>query len=171
LSVTNYGPSSSTNVYVSDTLPFASGIMLASNAVTLGSVTVSGYNLIWNVGNLPINAGATLNLNFYVSADGLYTNTATVDALTGDPNPSDNTVVSVASVAPSNPPILSGSLSVLGGHFTFNVTGNSGATTVIQASTNLVNWVPVYTGTSPFSFTDMNTTNIPYRFYRAVTEP
>ena len=171
LSVTNYGPSSSTNVSVTDTLPFPPGITLASNSVTLGSATLSGYTVTWNVGNLPINAGATMNLSFYVSADGLYTNSATVNALTDDPNPGDNTIVSIASVAPTVPPLLSGSLSGIGGHFTFNVTGSPDATTVIQASTNLVDWVQVYSGTGSFSFTDMNTTNIPFRFYRAVTEP
>ena len=172
LSVTNYGPSSSTNVTVSDTLPFSpGGIALASNGVTVGSATVSGYNVTWNLGNLPINTGGTMNLSFYLSADGVYTNSATVDAFTGDPNPDDNTIVSVANVAASVPPSLTGILPAgSSGHFTFAVGGTPGTTVVIQASTNLVNWVPIYTNVAPFEFTDLNTTNVPDRFYRAVSE-
>lgn len=38
--------------------------------------------------------------------------------------------------------------------------------TVVQASTNLVNWVPVYTNTPPFAYTD-STATAQCRFYRA----
>jgi hypothetical protein len=139
--------------------------------VTLGSATVSGYDVTWNLGNLPINTGGTMHLSFYVSADGIYTNSATVDAFTGDPNPDDNTIVSVANVAASVPPSLTGILPVgSGGHFTFAVGGTPGTTTVIQASTNMVNWLPIYTNVTPFEFTDLNTTNVPTRFYRAISE-
>jgi hypothetical protein len=47
-----------------------------------------------------------------------------------------------------------------------SVTGLSGQTYIIEASTDLVNWVPVYTNSSSFTFSD--TANWPYRFYRAV---
>ena len=39
--------------------------------------------------------------------------------------------------------------------------------TVIQASTNLVNWVDVYTNQPPFTYTNFDYTNYPRRFYRA----
>jgi hypothetical protein len=37
--------------------------------------------------------------------------------------------------------------------------------TIIEASTNLVNWTGVYTNTPPFTFAD-STAELPYRFYR-----
>ena len=37
---------------------------------------------------------------------------------------------------------------------------------VVQASTNLVNWVNIYTNSPPFTFTDAADTKIHYRFYR-----
>jgi hypothetical protein len=49
----------------------------------------------------------------------------------------------------------------------FEVTVSSPASlTVIQASTNMVNWVPVCTNTAPFTFTD-SVCQFPRRFYRA----
>ncbi len=43
--------------------------------------------------------------------------------------------------------------------------------TIVQASTNLVNWCNIYTNTPPFTFTDSTATTFPYRFYRAVLGP
>jgi hypothetical protein len=43
--------------------------------------------------------------------------------------------------------------------------------TIIQASTNLMNWVSVYTNTPPFTFTNSMVTTLPSRFYRAVLGP
>jgi hypothetical protein len=49
---------------------------------------------------------------------------------------------------------------------------NPGTTpTVIEASTNLIEWVPVFTNLSPaelLQFADPGSTNVPLRFYRAV---
>ena len=43
--------------------------------------------------------------------------------------------------------------------------------TIIQASTDLVNWVNIYTNTPPFTSTDSMATNFPCRFYRALLGP
>jgi hypothetical protein len=42
--------------------------------------------------------------------------------------------------------------------------------TIIQASTNLVNWVNIFTNTPPFTFTD-STVMAGSRFYRALLGP
>ena len=47
----------------------------------------------------------------------------------------------------------------------------SGTTYVIEASTDLVNWVPVYTNTAPFTFVDTNASQFGQRFYRSVYAP
>jgi hypothetical protein len=49
----------------------------------------------------------------------------------------------------------------------FDITGVPDYTYVIQASTNLVDWSPVYTNVSPFTFSYTITTNFPHRFFRA----
>ena len=43
--------------------------------------------------------------------------------------------------------------------------------TIIQASTDMVNWTRVYTNTPPFTFTDSMETTLPHRFYRALLAP
>jgi hypothetical protein len=61
-------------------------------------------------------------------------------------------------------------------HFSFTVPTNSA--TVIQAATNLAapaNWISLYTNappfTSPLTYTDLNSSSYPYRFYRAIPAP
>lgn len=67
-----------------------------------------------------------------------------------------------------SPPI---SLSSLGyatnGQFHFTLVGATGFTWIVQASTDLSNWISLATNTVPFTFTDTNTAGLPQRFYRA----
>ena len=53
-----------------------------------------------------------------------------------------------------------------GGQFSFAVTGVTGKVYVVQASTNLVNWVAIQTNTAPFVFVDTNAVHFHQRFYR-----
>ncbi|MGC9944112.1 MAG: leucine-rich repeat domain-containing protein [Verrucomicrobiota bacterium] len=71
------------------------------------------------------------------------------------------------------PPQISGvgdNVGTPSGNFIFTVTGVSGQTIVVDASTNLVNWQPVWTNTLTGTnalFTDPQWKNYPSRFYRA----
>ena len=172
ITVTNYGPSGSTNVIVTDTLPPGSTFVSASP--TLGSIDRSGLNVIWIVGTLTTNTGAQLTLTLQANSLGNLLNYASVSSDTPDPNPADGTVSTTVSVVASTPPQLSASSGGTPGSFQFTVTGQSGQEYIIQASTNLVNWVDVYTNpdyTAPFNFVDPNATNYTSRFYRVVTGP
>lgn len=60
-------------------------------------------------------------------------------------------------------PVVSGS-----GQFQFNVTGVPGVNYVVETSSNLTDWLPVFTNTSPFTFTDTNAIPAAQNFYRAV---
>jgi uncharacterized repeat protein (TIGR01451 family) len=176
LSVTNYGPSASTNVVVTDTLPSLTGVtLLATNSSVPGStIIVQGNNLTWKVGNLANTAGGTLTLTFQGNVTGTYTNGAVVSASTLDPNPDDNAVGVNVLVAVTTPPVLSPVFIHAGGGLQLSVTNNPGSTVIIQAATNLPTsslpstWVPVYTNVSPFTFVNFDNTNFPSRFYRAV---
>jgi hypothetical protein len=55
--------------------------------------------------------------------------------------------------------------------FAFAVSGVAGYTYVVEASTDMVNWVPLETNTAPFSFSDPNTGRFNHRFYRSVYFP
>lgn len=54
------------------------------------------------------------------------------------------------------------------GGFSVGGPGISGCNFIIESSTNLINWQPLATNPSPFSFTDTNSSHYPWRFYRAV---
>ena len=80
------------------------------------------------------------------------------------------TLITASPIASLVQPPQFGSLVISNGTFRLTITGPL-YSTIIQASTNLVNWVPVYTNTPPFTFTDTNASSYPYRFYRAVLGP
>ena len=60
------------------------------------------------------------------------------------------------------------------GNFQFSFIGETGSASLIEASTNLVNWDPLLTNT-PFNgsliFVDPQTTQFPQRFYRVTIFP
>jgi len=53
-----------------------------------------------------------------------------------------------------------------GNQFSFAVSGEVGSKYVVQASTDLVNWVAIQTNTAPFTFVDTNTAGFSQRYYR-----
>jgi len=55
--------------------------------------------------------------------------------------------------------------------FQFTITGVPGFNYVVEASTNLADWVPLFTNTSPFTFVDGGASNFPARYYRSVYVP
>jgi hypothetical protein len=71
------------------------------------------------------------------------------------------------------PPQISGAggnVGVSSGNFSFSVSGVSNQTIIVQASTNLVNWQPIWTNTlsgTATNFNDPQWKNYPSRFYRA----
>lgn len=171
LTVTNYGPSISTNVIVSDSLP--AGVTVVSTNATVGSVSRSGATLVWNIGTLNVGAGGQLILVLHPIAAGTYDNYALASASTPDPNPDeDSATVSVDVVVPQ-PPQISSIGTGTNGSISISIPALTGpsASVIVQASTNLLNWANVYTSTPPFTFTDPNKTNYPTRFYRVMLVP
>jgi hypothetical protein len=55
--------------------------------------------------------------------------------------------------------------------FQFDVSAVSGFNYIVETSTNLVDWSPVSTNVSPFTFIDQNVGNQPINYYRAVHRP
>jgi uncharacterized repeat protein (TIGR01451 family) len=179
VTATNYGPSSATNVVVTDTLP--SGAQLVSTNITRGSLALNGSLLTWNLGNLATNAGGQLTIVVQAVAPGSITNSAVAATATTDPNPDDDMATAIVSVlaSPAPQPVLSGASAVSGGGFQLTLTGTNGLTYYLQASTNLLstNWVTISTvgpwSTPPYTIiiTNLDSTNYPARFYRAVVAP
>jgi sugar lactone lactonase YvrE len=82
-------------------------------------------------------------------------------------------VVSLTVTIPRTPPqiISSGTnFGLLTNQFGFNLNGAFGQTIVVDGSTNLLNWTPLFTNTAngtPFYFFDPAWTDFPWRYYRA----
>jgi len=82
-------------------------------------------------------------------------------------------VATLTVTIPSTPPLIitnDASFGFLTNQFGFNVSGAFGQTIVVDGSTDLVEWTPLFTnivGGSPFYFFDPAWTNFPWRFYRA----
>jgi len=55
------------------------------------------------------------------------------------------------------------------GQFVFAVSGARNLQYIVQASTDLVHWIPVQTNTAPFTFVDTHTGQFSQRYYRAVS--
>jgi uncharacterized repeat protein (TIGR01451 family) len=169
IGVTNYGPSSSSNVLMQDTLP--SGVTLVSSNATTGSVSHIGTQVIWVIGTLVTNTGAQLTLTMRSGTVGTIINSASVQADTPDADSDNNSAaLGVNIVSSLSPPVVSAA-SVGGGAFHLTISSPTSSSVIIQASTNLVNWVNVFTSTPPFTFTDSTSTNYHDRFYRALIGP
>jgi hypothetical protein len=94
-----------------------------------------------------------------------------VSAVTGSGSTSTQivaTVIAPSSVVSTNV-VIGFPLFLPNGGFQFTVQGLTGRTNIIQTSTNLINWVSIYTNTPPFVFSDTNAPSFPYRFYRVIT--
>jgi hypothetical protein len=152
-------------------------VTFVSTNITSGSITGSGTNaLSWNLGNLATNSGATLTIVVRPFSAGFITNSAVVSSSTTDLNLDDNSASYVVIVQPPQPPQISGDFLTSNGRIfalTISNPTNPPASVIIQASTNLVtgHWVNVYTSTPPFTFTNLDSTNYPMRFYRALLGP
>ena len=164
IGVINYGPSTANNVLVSDTLP--PGVTL----ITPQPTSTSGSTVTWNLGTLASGATTNLTLTVQPNSLGTITNYAIASSDAAEPNPADNSTYVAVNVFGAQ---LSGSY--VGGTFHLTVDGQLGQEYIVQASTNLINWVSVYTNpppyNSPFTYTNSSTASYPALFYRVVTGP
>ena len=95
-----------------------------------------------------------------------------VSAITGS---GSNSTQVVASIVPPSNVVSSNAMIVTpnvlpNGNFQFGLLGLEGQTYVIQTSTNLVNWIPIYTNTGSFIFSDKNAPKLNQQFYRAMQQ-
>jgi hypothetical protein len=133
------------------------------------SVTAPGrgrltYQWKFNGSNLSSMVGPVLTLkNITTNQAGTYS--VTVSGSRGSTNSTATLTVLTSAAATLAPAVRAG------GQYALIVAGVPGYNYVVQASTDLVNWVPVQTNTAPFTFVDTNASQFGQRFYRSVYAP
>jgi hypothetical protein len=139
------------------------GTTVTLNSVAVGSPTpTSQWN--WDGTNLPSATAATLVLsNAQPGESGTYW----VEAMNSSGSETSAPVVVTILAAPIT--LTGNSLGPDG--FSISGAGVSGLNCVIELSTNLLDWQPLSTNLSPFTFTDTNTSANASRYYRAVVAP
>jgi hypothetical protein len=154
-----------------------------SNATTTITVLpTNGLNGVYtlSVGGLPSGVAAWFSANPITGGPGTLTLSASNTVVSGTTNV---TVISTAGLISHTttialtlnaitPPSL-GNASLVGGHFSFSVNGQTGPDYAVQASTNLTQWSTLFTTNStalPFVWTDTNSA-MPRRFYRIKMGP
>ena len=132
-----------------------------------GGTNVAGYKIYYGMQSLSysnsVTAGNTTNITISGFCPGktYYFSATTYDSTGNESSFASEMSYTVPSVAATL-----GNVTRANGQFSFLVSGNSGSNYVVQASSDLINWVPVTTNTAPFVFTDTNTAAFCKRFYR-----
>jgi uncharacterized repeat protein (TIGR01451 family) len=166
ITVTNLGPATANNLKLTSRLPAPVSLVTSTPAVT----SATGNEVMFSLGSLAAGSSLTVSMQVTSSSAGSLTNIVSVLADELDLQTQNNTAALVTRV--NRVTMLSSSGNALpSGQFGLNITGQPGLTYVVEASTNLVNWVPVYTNTTldgVVSFTDTNAATAGLKFYRAV---
>jgi uncharacterized repeat protein (TIGR01451 family) len=100
ITVNNGGPSTATNVMLTDTLP--ASVSFASATPSQGSCTHSGGTVNCNLSSIADGGLATVTITVTPNAAGTITNTATVSANESDPNSANNTATATTTVINAN---------------------------------------------------------------------
>ena len=148
----NWQPSPDTNV-VGYVIHYGISSHAYTQSVTVGKVTSASIS--------GLAAGST----FYFAA-------TTYDAAGNESDFSNEATFTTTSSAKANPPTpasLNGAGRTGAGHFSFVVSGVPGAQYVVQASTDLVNWVTIQTNAAASTFVDPSAATMGQRFYRTLS--
>jgi len=167
--VTSYAPTAPFIVAQPQNLAVTAG-QGASFIVLAGGTANLGYQWYFNTNTpVPNGTGSILTLANVQSANaGVYT--VVVTNLAGTVT-STNAFLAVSGGGSSQPQVSAQTFA--NGMFSLTVSGGSGSDFIVQASTNLVDWVGIFTNlsTTPFTWTDSNAANFGVRFYRIQVGP
>jgi hypothetical protein len=132
--------------------------------------TVIGYKIYYGTASQVYSTNVVVGIVTSLTLPGLTNGTTYYFAATSFDGEGDESAYSSEvsfTVMPDPIPALITQPACANGQFSFNVAGVAGSQYVVQASTDMINWVTLVTNTSPFSFADPNAGAFPNRFYRA----
>ena len=138
------------------------------------SPNLAGYQIVYGTssgnytGVVPVSSNST-NVTIYGLVNGVkyYFAALSYDA-SGDLSSLSPEISGVIGATTAAAAALMTALTSNPGQFSFAVSGITGSPYVVQASTDLVNWVAIQTNYAPFTFTDPNRSQFSQRFYRVV---
>ncbi|MCL5097165.1 MAG: hypothetical protein M1608_06505 [Candidatus Omnitrophica bacterium] len=172
INVTNQGPMTATGIIITNAIP--AGLRLVSATSDQGSWIQSGDQLIGSLVMLTNGASASFEVNVTAVSPGIWSVPVNAVAIQDDLSPTNNTAQTTITVlAPTPPSVNTGTVSSEGA-FHLLLSGQPGQGFVIQTSTTLFDWTPLFTNTfvnSTFEFIDTNAPGISQQFYRAVPWP
>jgi uncharacterized repeat protein (TIGR01451 family) len=151
VNMTNLGPSTASDVVLTDTLP--ANISFVSATSTLGTLTNINGVISCSLGTMTNGASATLTINVTTLAAGYATNSASVSSRAADPSPANNSSSTVTTVA-LPPPIAAFSASPLSGSPPLAVTFSENSLgTITNRSWTFGNGATTNTTATNFVFT------------------
>jgi len=137
-------------------------------AIRYVSPATTGTLTFWP-GSVPGTATVCVTVNNGQKSNNTITRSFTVTVV---PRGASTTITtSTGSSGTTNSSSFAASLSPasrVNGQFALTVAGAAGHQYVVEASTDLVNWVPVGTNTAPFTLVDPDANKFDHRFYRSV---
>jgi hypothetical protein len=161
--------------------PFSARADQAGQSVTLAwdassDPDVAGYKVYYGGASRAytncVDAGNVTQLTIYGLIPGAtyYFAATTYDRWGNESDFSNEATFQAPPAAGEINPILTSAISA-GGQFGFTVSGPAGSLQVVQASTNLVDWVSVQTNLAPFTFVENNSAGFKQRFFRTFSLP
>lgn len=150
---------------------FSPSIFGATESVTLAwnpapDSTIAGYKIHYGTASHFYSSVVTVGNTNQATISGLMPGMTYYFAATSYNQAGEESNLSnEASYTVPLPPTLT-SMIHSAGTFGFTFSGNPGQMYVVEASTNLLNWIPVLTNMAPFSFMDTNIASFKRRFYR-----
>ncbi len=140
---------------------------LALSVTVTNAIPTPAYQWLWNGRIIPGGTASNLNLsNLQASQAGIYSVVASnfAGAITS----------TVAIVTIALPIQLSYEITQNNGRIQFRLMGPASTGLVMEASSDLMNWMPLFTNAAaslPLDFTEAPATNSPFRFYRVMPWP
>lgn len=167
--VANHGPANATDIVLNDSIP--AGLTISSVTASQGTVTNNGNQVVANLGNLALQAEATVSVTVYADTVGTYSNVVMVAGSTTDLYLGNNSASAFAVVQQYAPFNVSGGSINASGQFEFNITGAINQIYTVQASSDLLTWtnIAAITLNSPvYKYVDTDTGSNALRFYRVM---
>jgi uncharacterized repeat protein (TIGR01451 family) len=115
ITVTNLGANNALNVLVSNTLP--AGTTFLSTSSSQGSASNFNGTVVGDLGTIPAGGSASVNFTVTANTPGLVTNVARASTLSIDGNASNDSIITVVTIADPAPAILAVGATLTGESF------------------------------------------------------